>query len=269
MTRNERRQQERFLDKHYGVPKSQKIETKNTFGCEVSNDDIPNNQMEILRKIGLRNVIKVKRRKSGITSSMKPNGCHSNVNILIELCGGKQLVGFMLCGGGRLFGTEETYKAPFTIIYHSVWITPEGEVIDPTLSNYETENEKDFTYFSPIFILQDGGFWIQGADMFFPKDLLEEGFYVSTEDYGNGEPYGSDFLFPLNQLCWKNSLRSNRFMTKEERVKDTEEHLHDGTGGFVERPSIKYHPSQRARFETLPTREGKRYNRFMKKGEMF
>ena len=96
MTRRERRDKERFMDKHYGVPKSQKIETKNTFGCEVSNDYIPKNQMDLLRKIGLRNIIKVKRRKNGMTSSMKPNGCHSNVRILVERYGGKQLLGYMI-----------------------------------------------------------------------------------------------------------------------------------------------------------------------------
>ena len=37
MNRRERREQERVMDKLYGIPKSQKIETKNTFGCEVSN----------------------------------------------------------------------------------------------------------------------------------------------------------------------------------------------------------------------------------------
>ena len=77
MNRRERRERERERDKQNGIPKSQKIETKNTFGCEVSNDYIPKNQMDLLRKIGLRNFIKVKRRKNGMTSSMKPNCCLS------------------------------------------------------------------------------------------------------------------------------------------------------------------------------------------------
>jgi|TARA_B110000881_G_scaffold216097_1_gene231153 hypothetical protein len=239
MNRRERRQRERELDKRYGIPKSQKIETKNTFGCEVSNDYIPKNQMELLGKIGLRNIIKVKRRKNGMTSSMKPNGCHSNVRILVERCGGKQLLGYMICGGGGLFDTEQNGEEPFQIVYHSVWITQEGEVIDPTLSNYETDNERGFTYFSPIFIYQNDGFWIYGYNLIFPKELLEKGFYVCDEDYGGGvKDRGGDFVFPLNQLCWKTTLHSNLFMTKEERIKSRYEHFHDGSGGFTE-PSIK------------------------------
>ena len=122
MNRRERRQRERELDKKFGIPKSQKIETKNTFGCEISNDYIPKNQMELLGKIGLRNIIKVKRRKRGMTSSMKKNGCHQNVRILVEQFGGKQLVGYGIS------------KDPFFLYYHSVWITPEGKVIDTTIS---------------------------------------------------------------------------------------------------------------------------------------
>ena len=240
MTRQEKRRIEREREKlfrvfiqsnreKWGVPKSQKIETKNTFGCEVSNDYIPKNQMKLLRKIGLQNIIKVKKSKKGMTSSMKQNGCHSNVGILIERYGGKQLLGYVIC--------EESEEYPFQIIYHSVWITPKGEVIDPTLSNYETTNERDYSYFSPVFILQDDGFWIEGMNILFPNDLVKKGFYVSNTDYGGGHPYGDGFMFPIKQLCWETSLYSNLYMTKEQRIKDTYEHLHDGTGGFTE-PSL-------------------------------
>ena len=229
MNRRERRKRERLMGKRYGIPKSQKIETKNTFGCEVSNDYLPKNQMELLGKIGLRNIIKVKHRKNGMTSSMIPNGCHSNVRILVEQFGGKQLVGYGICEEG---------KRPFHIFYHSVWITPEGKVIDPT-SLPEDEIKEDYTYFSPVFIYQDDGFWIDGMSILFPNDLVKKGFYVCDEDYGGGQinPYGDGFIFPLKQLCWETTLHSNLFMTEEKRIKDTYEHLHDGSGGFTE-PSL-------------------------------
>jgi hypothetical protein len=239
MNRRERRQRERELDKKFGIPKSQKIETKNTFGCEVFNDYISKNQMELLGKIGLRNIIKVKRRKNGMTSSMKPNGCHSNVRILVERCGGKQLLGYMICGGGGLFDTEQNGEEPFQMVYHSVWITPEGEVIEPTLSNYQTKNERGYTYFTPLFIYKDEGFWIEGSNLIFPNGLLEKGFYISNTNYGGGIPDGDgDFIFPLTQLCWRNTLWSNLYETKEERLKSTHGFLHNGSGGFTE-PSIK------------------------------
>lgn len=235
MNRRERREQERERDKMYGIPKSQKIETKNTFGCEVSNDYIPKNQMELLGKIGLRNIIKVKRRKKGMTSSMKPNGCHSNVRILVEQFGGKQLVGY---------GIWKKGKVPLYIYYHSVWITPEGKVIDPTSSNdegkkEETKNEREYTYFSPVFIYQDDGFWIDGINILFDNDLLKSGLYVSNTNYdGSGVNVNGDFIFPLENLCWRNTFFSNLYKTKEERLESTHEYLHDGSGGFTE-PSTK------------------------------
>ena len=231
MNRRERREQERVMDKFYGIPKSQKIETKNTFGCEVSNDYIPKNQMELLRKIGLQNIIKVKRRKNGMTSSMKSNGCHSNVRILVEQVGGKQLLGYMICKEDKL---------PFQIYYHSVWITPEGEVIDPTSSKDETKNEKEYKYFSPVYIYQDDGFWIDGMDIILSNDLVKSGFYICDRDFGGnvGTPINGGFMFRLKYLCWRNTLWSNLYETKEERLKFTHEFLHNGTGGFTE-PSIK------------------------------
>ena len=231
MNRRERREQDRRMDELYGIPKSQKIETKNTFGCEVSNDYIPKNHMDLLRKIGLQNIIKVKRRKRGMTSSMKPNGCHSNVRILVERDGGKQLVGYVV---------SKESERPFQIYYHSVWISPKGKVIDPTLSNDGNKNREDYTYFSPVFIYQDDGFWIEGNDILFPNDLLKKGFYVCKNDFGGGleNPVDDGFIFPLTQLCWRTTLYSNLYETKEDRVTSSLEHLHDGTGGFTE-PSIK------------------------------
>ena len=229
MNRRERRKRERLMGKRYGIPKSQKIETKNTFGCEVSNDYLPKNKMELLGKIGLRNIIKVKRRKRGMTSSMKMNGCHSNVRILVEQFGGKQLVGYVI--------EKEKDGIPFHIFYHSVWITPEGKVIDPT-SLPEDEIKEDYTYFSPVFIYQDDGFWIEGNDIIFPNDLVKKGYYICDRDFGGGleNPFDDGFIFPLKNLCWRNTLFSNLHETKEERLKSTHESLQNG--GFTE-PSIK------------------------------
>ena len=230
MNRKERRRIEKERKKIWGVTKNQKIETNNTFGCEVSNDYIPKNQMELLGKIGLRNIIKVKRRKKGMTSSMKPKSCHSNVRILVERFGGKQLIGYVVCKEGEI---------PFQIYYHSVWITPEGKVIDPTKSMNETKNNESYTYFTPVFILQDDGFWIEGMNIMFPNDLVKKGFYVCDEDYGGGQinPYGDGFVFPIKQLCWGTTLYSNKYQTKEQRIENTHKHLHDGSGGFTE-PSL-------------------------------
>jgi len=68
---------------------------------------------------------------------------------------------------------------------------------------------------------------------------VKSGLYVSNENYdGSGVNDDGDFIFPLKDLCWRNTLFSNLYETKEERLKSTHGFLHDGTGGFTE-PSIK------------------------------
>jgi hypothetical protein len=227
MTRSERREQQRRWDNHYGIPNSQKIETKNTFGCEVSNDYIPKNQMDLLRKFGLRNIIKVKRRKNGITGSMKPNDCHRNVRKLVERCGGKQLLGYMI---------EKESENPFQITYHSVWITPKGEVIDPTSSRDKVRDERETTYFSPLYIYKDDGFWIEGKNLMFPNDYVKNGYFICDrefDDEGMTHIMG-DVIYTLTDLSWRMVFYSNRYLTKEDRVSNSLRHLHDGTGGFTE-----------------------------------
>ena len=202
MNRSERREQDRQIDKLYGIPKSQKIETKNTFGCEVSNDYIPKNQMELLRKIGLQNIIKVKRRKNGMTSSMKSGGCHSNVRILVERCGGKQLLGYMICGGGGLFDTEQNGEEPFQMVYHSVWITPEGKCKDIT-NNYDDRDgmdedciirkgDKEYILFVPIGLglIEELGVCVNGVELC--SDWEMKGVIIKT--LSTNKPYH----FPIN-----------------------------------------------------------------------
>ena len=158
---------------------------------------------------------------------MIPNVCHSNVRILVERFGGKQLLGY---GVGkqeveRKLGVEKE----FYIYYHSVWITPEGEVIDPT----SHKRKDEYTYFSPVLIYKSEGFWINGMDLYFPDYLIKKGFYIGDDNsFGWGNPIPNEenisdieeFIFPLKKLCWKRTLFSNLYEIREE-------------GGFTE-PSL-------------------------------
>ena len=203
----------------------------NTFGHEVSNDYLNINQMKILKKIGLEQVLKITRRKKGMTSSGIGGSCHGNVYKLVNLYGGQQLQGYVL----KTNGGHESIRC-LQLMWHSVWITPEGEVIDPTKDLDDPTNEKEYTYFSPVYIYQDDGFWIDGENLLLPDDLVKKGFYICERDFGGGEisPYGFGYVFPLTELSWRNTLHSNLFQSKEERLEKTNEHLHDELGGFTE-----------------------------------
>ena len=67
---------------------------------------------------------------------------------------------------------------------HSVWMTPDGEVIDPTESvnhhKYETTN------FIPIFVYQEDGVWSIQMDLMFPDNFEDIG-YILLGDIGHKE----------------------------------------------------------------------------------
>ena len=229
MSRQQRRRLERERKKRFRVRENQMIETNKTFDCEVPKDYLSTDQMGIMKKIGLRNVIKVKRRKKGMTSSMEPNCCHQNVRKLVELIGGKQLVGYVVFVDGITMG----------LMYHSVWITPEGEVIDTTKS-VDRPNDSH-TYFSPVFIYKEDNVWIQGMDLEFSDDHKNSGYYLMTEEKesldlvlmdGGLQVSKEGFLFPLKRLCWDTTL-----FTLKGCDESMNQFFNEGSGGFTE-PSL-------------------------------
>ena len=93
--------------------------------------------------------------------------CHSNVRRLVELCGGKQLIGYGI--RKDLQNNKYGFEKGIQFYGHSVWISPEGEVIDPTKS--QIFHKYNTTKFIPIFIYQEDGVWSCPTDMFIPDDF--------------------------------------------------------------------------------------------------
>jgi len=102
------------------------------FGCDIADMDIPKDVERAMVKLGLgKRVLNVPKRKNGLTSSGKISECHSNVALLVKEFRGKHLRGFMI----------DTYEKChpklgnitfFVFMWHSVWITPEGNAVCAT-----------------------------------------------------------------------------------------------------------------------------------------
>ena len=88
--------------------------------------------------LGVTEFWKIPIRKNGMTSSGNKNQCHWNVRKLVHLYGGKVVLGY------------EVYKIGDTVnlTNHSVWETPEGNVVDVTVE--ESRDNKDQIIFLPI-----------------------------------------------------------------------------------------------------------------------
>jgi len=206
-----------YLKTHL-IPNEERVH-KETYGCEVVTDLLSTNQKKILEKIGLGDVLSVKRRDKGLTSSGIGGECHSNVRKLVELCGGKQLIGFGV-------QTNVYYKGEICLQFmgHSVWITPEGELVDPTVSS--NDHKYNFTNFIPINVYQEDNVWTHLMDMMFPKDFEKSGYILQGD---KSEP--NDMRLPFESLRWETSVGS---------MKCTDEEINsvlNGNGGFT-KPSL-------------------------------
>ena len=160
--------------------------TSNTYGCElVKKEELPFFVKKIISKMRLPNLIKVPQRKRGMTSSGQEYCCHRNVNTLIQVHGGKRMLGYSV----------KYNKYEVHIFSHSVWITPENELVDVTIKTEEQTSWKqnkydlDYEYFIPIteidFTKGDGE--IRLKDLNIPKKYKRFGYKCSFHN-------GTDFL---------------------------------------------------------------------------
>ncbi len=143
-----------------------------TFGCEVVSDYIPQSQLRVFTRLGLgTRVLKVKKRQNGLTASGAPNLCHDNSALLKKTFGGRHIKGYWivpLMEGVPSLGTQ--------MIWHSIWITPEGVAIDPTMTRDELDGEvsRDYSMFIPVAEVTEKLF-VTARDFVIPHNPKEKG----------------------------------------------------------------------------------------------
>jgi len=122
------------------VSTSMKRKSVNFYGCKIGNKKVPKRLVRLIQKFVGNPILCVPRRKKGLTSSGRVLCCHPNVERLVKMKGGKHLFGYEIqCGFGL---TRAERKIHTVLVFHSVWVTPEGLAVDVT----KKENDKEFTH---------------------------------------------------------------------------------------------------------------------------
>jgi len=166
-----------------------------SFGCELDNFLIPVKQQRILLKLGIgTRILSVPRRKKGLTSSGEPQKCHYNTSLLTETFGGQHLKGFFVCHSDL---TGRTH-----LIWHSVWVTPEGKAVDVTLRENigNSLDLSDFTPFIPVHMVNEKSF-LHVNHIIIPDNPIKKPLLVK---HFSGLPWKE---IPIGQVNMKNIFK--------------------------------------------------------------
>jgi len=134
-------------------------------GCLDGKKLVPKKLLRVLRKNTTNPILRVPRRKRGMTSSGKVLFCHKNVERLVQIIGGNQVVGYELQIG---VGPTRKYKRYLSrLVLHSVWESPEGKLFDVSKREHDPDfgrNENEI-----LFVPMDWN-WENRSDENFPLD---------------------------------------------------------------------------------------------------
>lgn len=87
---------------------------------------------KVIRDLGLNKLIWVKKRMRGLTGHGQIRDCHWNVGKLVKRYGGKRVTGYSV--------HQDVVKGYLRFYFHSVWLTPENELVDVTRTVLGNEN---------------------------------------------------------------------------------------------------------------------------------
>jgi hypothetical protein len=96
---------------------------------------------KFLRRTGLNSLI-VPIRMNGLTSSGAHGKCYHNVGNLVELIGGKVVLGWAVCAYSDTYKDKnhhEYTKNTIHLMGHAIWLNPEGKMSDPTAKSWLTD----------------------------------------------------------------------------------------------------------------------------------
>ena len=99
---------------------------------------IPSTVREAMSTFSGEECYLIRRRKKGLTGKGIQGNCHFNVQGWVDKIGGERLTGWLLYRNRSLIN-----KGLWVWIFHSLWKTPEGQVVDVTQDS--TYEGSDFT----------------------------------------------------------------------------------------------------------------------------
>jgi hypothetical protein len=155
------------------------------YGCKKGSISIPKKLAKIIRNTVNKPVLRVPRRKVGLTSSGMVLECHTNVERLVDIYGGQQLVGYEI---QMNYGPNRAISRHLVrLLLHSVWITPEGKAVDVTKkenTDLYSYNENETLFFPIDYVLDkeckaeffplQKVFWYKGQSNFMYTDYSDQ-----------------------------------------------------------------------------------------------
>ena len=207
------------------------------YGCENITSAMPNAYRKLMKQLDVKSILKVPKRRRGLTSSGEQNCCHGNVRKLVDVFGGCEVYGYSLCA----MNTTSTQVA---FIPHSVWMTPEGKLVEVINSNDEYEPEylwfekvSGFTVFAPVSKLYGVSQSGRTDDFTFivHQNLKEKGIFVMSRMGNDVSDEGIQDRFNRGKtIPFTKSFRSKN-LRKKENFKRT---YWDRDWGGFSKPSI-------------------------------
>jgi len=237
----------------------------NAYGCKRANNRIPKTYRPFMKKLGIRDVYEVPIRTKGMTSSGQMNQCHTNVAKLQVVYGGKVASGFLLHRNKVVQLTpaqrehysekEKSFASvEWSCIPHSVWMTPEGKLVDVTHRSPEI-GDRSSELFAPLHFV-DGRkeYWYFLADYDLPKNYRKNGVWITTstsyvgkeeaEEFANKNPPGRVFIgscpvFPdtttMRFLADPSAIKVSSLIRKKDQGRFADDlDLDNRRGGFTE-----------------------------------
>jgi hypothetical protein len=166
----------------------------NDYGCKRATKRIHKKFLPFMKKLGIRDVYEVPIRKNGMTSSGHMNRCHTNVCKLQVTYGGKVASGFLLHKEKVVQLTPAQHEhysqeqksfasVEWICIPHSVWMTPEGKLVNVTQDRPEL-GDRTSVLFAPLhFTDARKEYWQLLAEYYIPKNYRKNGVWVVTSSF--------------------------------------------------------------------------------------
>lgn len=135
----------RLINRKGSVPSS---ETE-MFGCEIDKS-VPQHIKDYAETLNLGEFIRVPIRKKGLTGSGESFNCHHNSSAITKCKGGQWLRGYTVLQTGERDSSVNVKFDAIEFLYHSVWITPEGNAVCVSNNYFGEFKDLDHILFIPV-----------------------------------------------------------------------------------------------------------------------
>ena len=191
------------------------------YGCDVveyeeliSKGMFSKHFIDDLQKFGVGEILRLNKRKKGMTSSGTELMCHFNVLSLVSSYGGRHIHGYLI---------EQDYdNNQAQLTYHSAWLTPEKKLVCVTPRESKGKRFKSNDTFFFMFP-ENASFGINYKDVVYHNDpasadLDREGFFFDLDSVRQLEARGGSMKLKIMPHQYRNYRSAKiKFKLNQER----------------------------------------------------